>query len=165
MTTKLPETLSEQEVLQIIKATNKRHHKLAFILGFYQGMRVSEIVKLQKENIDRGQKLIRIKEAKGKKDRNIPIIPEAMKYLKYLPIGCGVRALEIAFKNAVSKAKIDRDVHFHTLRHSCATWLLNVKKWDSRYVQVFLGHASLETTQIYTHVNPQNLVDKAWGNE
>lgn len=163
MRRKIPETLTEEEFLQVIKATKKLHHKVAFSLGFYQGMRISEIVKLKVEDIDKGQKIIRIKQGKGGKDRNIPILKEMWKGLKHIPVSCGVRALQIAFKNAVKKAKVNKDLHFHCLRHSCGTWLLNVKGWDTRLVQQFLGHAKLDTTQIYTHVTPKDLVDKVWG--
>ena len=159
---KLPETLNEDEFLQVLKTTRKKHHKVAFMLGFYQGMRISEVVKLQPKDIDKNQKLIRIKEGKGKKDRNIPIMPEMFRHFREIPMKCGVRALEYAFKNSLKKAKIKEHLYFHSLRHSCATWLLNVKKWDIRYVQIFLGHSRLSTTQIYTHVSPQQLIDKAW---
>jgi integrase/recombinase XerD len=160
---KLPETLTEPEFEQLIKATLKTHHKAAFALGFYQGMRVSEIVNLKQEHIDEGQHIIRIKQGKGGKDRNIPIAPKMLKGLKHVPIGCGVRSLEIAFKSTLKRAGINKDLHFHSLRHSCATHLLNVQKWNIRQVQQFLGHANLNTTQIYTHVSPQDLVDLMWG--
>ena len=158
---KLPETLTEDELQQILKATTKKHHKLAFALGFYQCLRVSEVVNLKPEHIDKGQKIIRIKEGKGQKDRNIPIAPEVLRGLRYLPLNCGVRALQIKFK-AISNKIINKDLHFHCLRHSGATHYLNVKNWNIRQVQQFLGHSSLQTTQIYTHVSPQELVNKMW---
>lgn len=159
---KLPETMTEAEFLKVCDAANKKHHKLAFALGFYQGMRVNEIVRLLPEHIDYGQKLIRIKQGKGSKDRNIPIAPQVMKGLKLLPIGCGDRALEIAFKNAVKKSGINRDLHFHNLRHSSATYYLSVRKWDSAQVQRFLGHSSLQTTQIYLKISPSDLTKLMW---
>ena len=159
---KLPETLTEEEFEALMKSTLKPHHKAAFALGFYQGMRVSEIVNLKPEHIDEGQRIIRIKQGKGGKDRNIPIAPKMLKGLKFVPIGCGVRSLQIAFKSSLKRAKIAKDLHFHSLRHSCATHLLNVQKWNIRQVQQFLGHANLNTTQIYTHVSPQDLVDLMW---
>lgn len=159
---KIPETMSEDDVITILNVVKKPHHKLAIALGFYQAMRVSEVVKLKPEDIDYGQKIIRIKDAKGKKDRNIPIAPQVQRGLKNnLPIKCGIRALEIMFKK-ISKKVLNRDLHFHSLRHSGATYYLNEKKWDSRQVQVFLGHNSLQTTQIYCHVRPQDLVDLMW---
>ena len=159
---KLPETLDEAELFKILKVTKQEHHKLAFALGFYQAMRISEIVNLKPENIDFGQKLIRIKQGKGDKDRNIPIAPQLIRKIKNLPIQCGVRALEIAFKRSLGKTNIKKDLHFHSLRHGGATYYLNVHKWDIRHVQVFLGHSRLDTTQIYVHVTPKDLIDKMW---
>ena len=161
MARKLPETITEEEFLKLLKAVKKKHHKLAFILGFYGCMRVSEIVNLKPEDVDRGQRLIRIKQAKGKKDRNIPIPPQAVRGLSLLPIKCGVRALEIAFKN-YSRKVLKKDLHFHTLRHSGATYYLNKKGWSTRQVQQLLGHSKIQTTEIYTHVTPQDLIDKMW---
>ena len=161
MPRKLPTTLDENEVKQILKATKKKHHALAFALGFYQAMRVGEIVKLMPEDIDKGMKLIKIKNAKGGKDRNIPLPPQAIRGLNHIPLKCGIRALEIAFKN-YGKSVLNKDVHFHTLRHSGATHYLNKKKWSTRQVQQLLGHSKIQTTEIYTHVTPQDLIEKMW---
>jgi site-specific recombinase XerD len=169
---KIPDTISEEELIKIVTSKKiKRHHKLSFLLGFYQSMRVSEVVKLRAEYIKTNQHIIQIKQAKGSKDRDIPIIkpikmkPLTMVYaLNHLPIGCGVRALEIAIKN-YGKKILNKDIHFHTLRHSGATWLLNKKKWDIRKVQQFLGHEDIKTTQIYLHVGSQDLVDMEWNDE
>ena len=60
MARKLPETITEEEFLKLLKAVKKKHHKLAFILGFYGCMRVSEIVNLKPEDVDRGQRLITV---------------------------------------------------------------------------------------------------------
>jgi len=161
MVRKIPDIITEEEIVRILKATKKQHHRLAFALGFFQAMRISEIVNLKPENVDRGQKLIRIKQAKGGKDRNIPIAPQVMKGLKHLPIKIGTRALQIAFKKK-GKEVLGKDLHFHLLRHSGATYYLNKRKWNIRQVQVFLGHSKLSSTEIYTHVNPTDLVDKMW---
>lgn len=159
---KIPDTITEEELLKVLKATKKNHHKLAYALGFWQAMRISEIVNLRKENIDLGRNLVIIKEAKGKKDRNIPIAPETRRYLKHLPMKCGIRALEIAFKK-ICKKVLDKDMKFHGLRHSGATHYLNVKGWNIRIVQQFLGHSRLDTTQIYTHVSPQDMHKAMYG--
>lgn len=158
---KLPETITEEELISILKATKLKHHRIAFALGFYQGMRISEIVNLKKENIDKSQRIIRIKDAKGHKDRNLPIAPQVFRGLTSIPIHCGIRALQIAFKKK-GKEVLNRDLHFHLLRHSGATHYLK-KGWNIREVQQFLGHSRLETTQIYTHVSPQDLMEKMWG--
>jgi integrase/recombinase XerD len=165
---KLPQTITEEEFVKVIKKVRKNHHKAAFILGFYQGLRVSEVINLKPENIRFNEHIIEIKQAKGKKDRHIPIVKPLLmgeqtviRALRRVPITCSIRALQISFKGYVNKV-LKRDLHFHTLRHGSATWLLNKKKWDSRQVQRFLGHSRLETVQIYTHVSPQDLVDLEW---
>lgn len=167
---KLPETISEEELIKILKATKKDNHKLAFMLGFYEAMRISEVVKLKPEHIEKSKHLIHIKEAKGKKDRDIPVVkplklnPQSvLRALNKLPVGCGERSLEIAFKNKCKKV-LGRDLHFHTLRHSGATWLLQKKKWNLRQVQFFLGHSKISVTEIYTHVGAGDLIDLEWEN-
>ncbi len=161
MPLKIPETITEEEFLKLIKEVKKKHHKLAFMLGFYACMRISEIVNLKQENIDRGQRIIRIKQAKGKKDRNIPIPPQLVRGLSHIPLKCGVRALEISFKGYCRKV-LNKDLHFHSLRHSGATHYLNKKKWSTRQVQQLLGHSKIQTTEIYTHVTPQVLIERMW---
>ena len=158
---KIPDIISEEELIKILKITKKKHHKLAFVLGFYACMRVSEITKLRPENLDKGRKLIMIKEAKFNKDRNIPIPPQAMRGLSNIPLKCGIRALQIAIKK-YGKAAIEKNIHFHTLRHSGATHYLVKKRWSLRHIQRFLGHASLQSTQIYTHVTTEDLVERMW---
>ncbi len=161
MSFKIPNTITEKEFISLIKSTKKKHHRISFILGFYGCMRVSEVVNLRKEDIDRGQRIIRIKEAKGKKDRNIPIPPQAVRGLSHIPIKCGIRALQTSIHNYGLKI-LKKDIHFHTLRHSGATYYINEKKWSTRQVQQLLGHSKVQTTEIYTHVTPQNLIDRMW---
>lgn len=87
---------------------------------------------------------------------------------KYLPVGSdkskdrGIRALQIAFKKKVFEVLGRTDVHFHTLRHSGITHYLTKKKWNSLEVQRLAGHSKVSITEIYTHINPQNLVDRMW---
>jgi integrase/recombinase XerD len=159
--TKLPEIISEEELIKVLEATKKQHHKISFALGFYCCMRISEIVKLTPEAIDKNLKLIWVKQGKGSKDRKIPIAPEVMKGLKYIPIKCGVRALQIKFKE-ISQKVLGKDLHFHCLRHSGITHYLVKKRWSSLEVQRLAGHSRITTTQIYTHINPQDLVSRMW---
>lgn len=165
---KIPQVITEEELLEVVNQTDNPKHKLAFLIGFYQAMRISEVVNLKLEHIDKNSKMIHIKQAKGSKDRDIPIArPLKIKSNSYLhalnklPVGLGVRALQIAFKQK-AKDVLNKDLHFHTLRHSGATWLLNKHKWDIRRVQRYLGHSKIQTTEIYSHVSPQDLVDLMW---
>jgi len=158
---KLPKTIEEGELITLLKATRKPHHKIAFALGFYQCMRISEIVNLRAEDVDMSRKLLYIKQAKGHKDRHIPIAPEVVRGLKHIPIGIGIRALQIAFKNKAKKI-LKKDLHFHLLRHSGITHYLTKKKWNTSQVQQLAGHSKIQTTQIYTHINPTHLVEQMW---
>lgn len=154
---KLPKTMSEKTFKEGLKGVLKNNHKIAFMLGFYQCMRVSEIVKLRPEDIDRNRGFIHILDAKGGKDRDIPIMPPVERGLRFLPVKVGCRALQKALKKHWPEHK------FHDLRHSGATYYVNEKRVDTRLIQQLLGHARLDTTQIYTHITPDNL--KAGFNE
>jgi len=84
-----------------------------------------------------------------------------MKGLRHLPIKCGIRALEIKFKENAKKI-LNKDLHFHCLRHSGITHYLTKKRWSSLEVQRMAGHSKIATTQIYTHINPHDLVNRMW---
>lgn len=160
---RLPVVLTEDEFVLVMRKTVLQRHKLAFLLGFYDCMRVSEIVSLKREHVDSGQRIIRVVQGKGGKDRNIPIAPQVWKVLRRtkLPLGIGVRALQRAFKRALKASGVTKDAHFHTLRHSGATFYLN-NGWNIRMVQQLLGHSRLDTTAIYTHISPNDMVKKMW---
>lgn len=153
---KLPETITEQEFQNIIKGTKKLKLKAAFILGFYCCMRVSDVVNLQRTDVNAATGFIHIKQSKGKKDRDIPLMPEAVHYIRYLPIGISRQGLHKSIKSKAKKI-LHKDIYFHTLRHSGASYYLNERSIDIRFIQQLLGHASISTTQIYTHVNPIQL--------
>jgi len=160
---KIPDIITKEEFDKIVLRVKDKERRLAFILGFYQAMRISEVINLNPEDINKQTKLIHIRQGKGGKDRKIPIAPEVMAGLKYLPIGVGIRALQVSFKKYAEEV-LGKNIHFHTLRHSGATYYLNKKKWDLRSVQRFLGHSKIETTTIYTHVSPEDLVNRMWDN-
>lgn len=162
MSLRLPEIITEEELIKILKFVKKKHHAFAFACGFYECMRVSEIVKLQPEDVHFNTKLIHIKQAKGHKDRMIPIAPEIQSGLRsQLPIKCGIRALQIAFKS-YCKQVLGKALHFHCLRHSGITHYLTAKGWSSLEVQRLAGHSKISTTEIYTHIRPENLVNRMW---
>ncbi len=157
---KLPEIINETDFINIIKKVQDKKLKLAFMLGFYEGMRVSEVIKLQLEDVDRVSGFLHIKNAKGGKDRQIPIMPPVEQGLKHLPMKIGIRQLQKRFKQ-----HFPSNLHFHSLRHSGASYYLNDKKVGIRSIQQLLGHSRLDTTQIYTHINPQQLKEdftKIW---
>lgn len=167
---KIPEIITEKELFDIVKATTLKHHKTAWLLGFYQAMRISEVVHIRPEDVDLNQKIIRIKShgdwhPKFGKERNIPISPKIFKGLKNkLPILCKERALQMKFRK-LGKEVLGKELKFHCLRHSGATHYLNIEKWNLRQVQVFLGHSSVAITEIYTHVKPQDLMNVMWGED
>lgn len=161
MALKLPDTITEEDLMKVLKITKLPHHRTAFVLGFYECMRISEIVNLTEQDVDRVLKLLYLKQAKGHKDRNIPIAPEVMKYLKHIPVKCGIRALQIAWNQKTKKA-LGNSRNFHILRHSGITHYLVKKKWNSLQVQRLAGHSKIATTQIYTHINPTDLVEAMW---
>jgi integrase len=152
------QTITEDELKQIVAGTPTPHHQLAFMLGFYQCMNISEIIKLKPEDLDNGQKLIRINKPNGK-NRNITIQKQVRKYLRYLPIPCGPRSLEIAFK-AISRRVLNKDTSFRTLRRSGAMRRLNAYELNPvtkqhepsnlRALQIFLGHSSIGNTKRLT---------------
>lgn len=168
---KIPKTITEEELIKILLATKNKQHKTAYTIAFYQALRVGEVVKLKPENIKKDQHIIEIVQSKGAKDRNITIVKPLQVTLKTifmafdnLPLKIGIRALQIAFKKK-AKEVLNKDLHFHCLRHSGASWLLNKKKWDVRQVQQFLGHSKIQTTEIYTHVSPKDLIELEWGEQ
>jgi integrase/recombinase XerD len=169
MPLKIPVVITHEEFLSIIndpEVKKKTKNRIAYILAFYQCLRISEVVKLKATDYEPNTKLIHIKQAKGKKDRIIPISPMCVKAIKYLPLGTeakdkGIRALQYAFKKD-GRRILGKDLHPHILRHSGATYYLNTKKWDIRQLQRFLGHSDIKITQVYTHVNPEDLIKLMW---
>jgi len=177
MQQKLPEVITEEELKRILEGTKNKKHRLAFALGFYEALRVSEVACLLPQHVNRELKLLLIKGSdvsKGKKgakrgkDRNIPIAPEIIAGLKILPVGSskakdqGVRALQYAFKKKLKQVLKRDDLSFHSLRHSGITHYLTKKKWSSLEVQRLAGHSKVSITEIYTHINPENLVSRMW---
>jgi integrase/recombinase XerD len=165
---KLPNVLSKEEVKAILGSLNNIKHKTMLSLVYSCGLRCGEVLCLKPGDIDSQRRLILIKQAKGKKDRIVPLSDKILKLLRdywlifkpevYLFEGqkageaYDVRSLQQVLKQAVFKAGIQKPVTLHWLRHSYATHLLE-NGTDLRYIQEILGHKSSKTTEIYTHVS------------
>ena len=162
----LPKVLSKKEIKKIFKAAKNSKHLLMLQLSYGMGLRVSEIVNLKISDINSYDMLVHIQGAKGKKDRytNLPqsvlhLLREYYKefrpklYLFEGQIGgkYSTRSVQMVFKNAMIDAKITKKVGIHGLRHSYATHLLELGA-DIRFIQELLGHNSIKTTQVYTHI-------------
>jgi len=167
--TKIPTTLSKQEIKKLINEIKTEKSKLMISLIYACGFRVSELINLKISNLNFPEKIGHIKQAKGNKDRifNIPEFliedlqhqAEKQKDKEYLFTGrngkLSTRNLQKIVSSAAQRAKLN-GVHCHTLRHSFATHLLE-NGVDIRKIQELLGHSDLSTTQIYTHVSTEEL--------
>ncbi|MBC5838767.1 tyrosine-type recombinase/integrase [Flavobacterium muglaense] len=165
---KLPAVLTMEECLEIFRAVDNPKHKLLLLIGYGAGLRVSEIVTLEWRDILFSEHKIHIKNAKGKKDRMVMLpysIVNSLEIYKKLyepnkyvfegqfagePYSTG--SARSVMRQALKKSGLEKKATVHTLRHSFATHLLE-SGTDIRYIQKFLGHASIKTTTIYTHVS------------
>lgn len=161
----LPIEVDEKEFAAIIEITKQMHHKIAFLLGWGSGLRISEVVNLKPGDIrlESKPRQIRINMGKNSKDRIVPI-PKAFKksHLKYIPIKCGVRALQKAFIMYSEKAGVKKDkpkVHFHSLRHGFATQCIR-KGMSLPVLKILLGHEDIQTTAIYINLVPEEALNE-----
>jgi site-specific recombinase XerD len=163
----LPTVLSKEEIaLMIKKTTNLKHHFLISLM-YSAGLRVSEAVTIRMKDFDLDRNMIVVRQGKGRKDRctilSEKLVPTLKKQLSlkkstdYLftgALGKGhltAMSAEKIVKKSAEAAGICKNVTCHALRHSFATHLLE-SGTNIRYIQELLGHARLETTQIYTKV-------------
>lgn len=156
---KLPVAVTEEEFTLIIKKTLKIHHKVAFLLGYGSGMRISEITNLLPEHINIQERNILIVQGKGGKDRIVPLAKGfKQEHIKHIPMKCGVRSLERAFKSTCSRAGIletKPTIHFHSLRHGFATRLVS-QGVPIHHIRTLMGHSNIATTNIYLEANPKD---------
>ena len=168
----LPIVLNAGEVLALFDACTNIKHRLILTIIYSAGLRVSEAVTLKMSDIDMERDMIYIKSAKGKKDRYTVLsgsVPDIMKeYIHfYKPTDwlfqgannqthITIRSVQKIMQKALVKAGIRKDASVHTLRHSFATHLLE-QGTDIRYIQKLLGHSSVVTTSIYTHVSNKDI--------
>jgi len=172
----LPKFVSENEMVELIEAppsdtiAGKRDHAI-FETLYSTGIRVSELVGINVENVDLISQLVKVM-GKGKKERLVPVGQKAISAIRdYLAARKstsralflnknGTRLTDRSVRNIINKHLVKTSVRSkvspHVLRHSFATHLLN-RGADLRSVQELLGHVNLSTTQIYTHVTTERL--------
>jgi len=169
---KLPNVLSKEEVKQLLDAAKNIKHKAMLGLIYSCGLRCGELLRLKPEHVDSLRNLLIVKQAKGRKDRVVPLSKKTIDLLReynqkhktevYLFEGWNAgepydeRSLQNVLKQNTAKAGILKPVTLHWLRHSYATHLLEAGT-NLRYIQEILGHSNPKTTQIYTHVSTQGL--------
>lgn len=168
----LPNVLSKEEIKLILNAHSNIKHKTMLSLIYSCGLRCGELLALQPVHIDSIRNIVLLKNAKGKKDRIVPLSSKILEMLRdyykvykpktYLFEGqikgqpYDDRSLQQVLKQSVKKAGITKPVTLHWLRHSYATHLLE-SGTDLRYIQELLGHNSSKTTEIYTHVSTKSI--------
>ncbi|MEM0351254.1 MAG: site-specific tyrosine recombinase XerD [Archaeoglobaceae archaeon] len=179
---KLPDFLNEEEVNKLLESPDTStprgiRDRAILELLYATGVRVSELVSLKISNVFLEERMIRVL-GKGNKERIIPYNSTAAKYLElYLymvrpsilkkrgedRVFLNMRGTSLSrvsvwkiLKNYAVKAGITKNIYPHILRHTFATHLLK-NGCDLRTLQIFLGHASLMTTQIYTHLDKEFL--------
>lgn len=164
---KLPNYLTFDEVKKLIEVTHNLKHKSIIMLLYSGGLRLSEVINLKITDIDSNSMTITIRQAKGKKDRQVMLSEHFLIYLRqyyiqYKPsyylfegqnsLQYSGRSIQQIVKESATKSGINKIVSPHVLRHSFATHLLEAGT-DIRYIQELLGHNHLKTTQIYTHIS------------
>lgn len=159
---KLPKVIDQEELLGKIVIIPNLKHKTILTLTYSVGLRVSEIVNLKIADIDSQRMLIYINNAKGRKDRIVPLSESVLKLLRfyytqykpkeYLFNGQNSLKYSISSCQAIYKQYIDTKTSIHNLRHSSFTALLE-NGTNMRLIQRIAGHKNISTTEIYTHVS------------
>ena len=163
---KLPRVIDGDFIKEKLSKIENLKHKAILTLTYSVGLRVSEIVNLKIEDIDSKRMLIHIKNAKGRKDRIVPLSQTVLELLRmyykeykpkeYLFNGQNKNQYSIGSCQQIYKKYIDESSSIHTLRHSSFTSLLE-SGTDLRIIQKIAGHSNVKTTEIYTHVSNQLL--------
>lgn len=168
---RLPVVMNEEEMSRLLAAGSLRDRAL-LETAYATGMRVGEVTRMLVTDLDSQRMVIRVEQGKGRKDRYVKLSPSLLETLRaywreakpklFLFPGVGgnkplcIWAAQKAFGKAKRRAGIQKPVSFHTIRHSVATHLLE-DGVSVRTVQALLGHRSLHTTELYTHVTENYL--------
>ena len=163
---KLPKVIDGEYIKNQLQKIENLKHRTILTLTYSVGLRVSEVVNLKIEDVDSKRMLIHIKNAKGRKDRIVPLSQTVLELLReyfkqyrpkeYMFNGQTTLRYSIGSCQAIYKKYIDSNSSIHTLRHSSFTNLLE-NGTDLRIIQKIAGHSSSKTTEIYTHVSNQML--------
>lgn len=171
----LPKVLGEHELERLFRAVPYLKHKTILLTAFSCGLRVGEVIRLRIKDIDSERMQVFIERSKGKKDRYVnlsalllDVLRQYMRLHKPTPknylfegkqegMHYSARSAQVIFKRAVRAAGINKDVTFHSLRHSFATHLLE-KGVDIKYIKELLGHFDIKTTERYLHVAREKLI-------
>ena len=168
----LPTVLTKEETKRLFNAIKNPKHRLMIELMYSAGLRVSELLNLKAKDFDENNGWVR----KGKGNRDRPfIVAENLKeriagYINLNKLNdsdflfkgwkksrMSPSTIQAIVKKASKKAKIRKNVHPHTLRHSFATHLIE-NDYNVSDVQSLLGHSSMDTTMIYVHLASPKLL-------
>jgi integrase/recombinase XerD len=172
----IPIVLSPDEVTRMIDATPNLRHRTILMTLYSTGMRRSELCHLRPEDIDKERMVVRIRQGKGGKDREVPLSPKLLEQLRTYYRSVKVRngwmfpslqtrrlnqpitqkAVWHACREATRRAGITKPVHPHTLRHSFATHLFD-NGAELPVIQILLGHSDPRDTMIYLHLATRKL--------
>lgn len=163
----LPVVMNDEEIRRLLAGGVSLRDRALLEMAYATGMRLGEITNLRVTDIDSERMVIRVEQGKGRKDRYVMLSASLLETLRaywrlkkpatiLFPGKSGKEplhptSLQKAFHLARMRARIDKPVSFHTLRHSFATHLLEDGA-NVRTIQSLLGHRSLESTQRYTHL-------------
>lgn len=175
--TKLPVVLTREEVHAVLGNIRVLRHRACLTLIYSCGLRISEAVGMQVSQIDSKRMVVHVQFGKGARDRYVPLPQPTLELLRRhwkthrhptwvfpAPSRGGVResdatrhlpisSVQKVFRPSLKEVGIPKDAHVHTLRHSYATHLLE-EGVDIRIISEYLGHKSLESTLVYTHLTP-----------
>lgn len=169
---KLPVVLSRSEIKRLVTVTDNLKHRAMLMVTYSGGLRVSETAHLKIPDIDSRRMVIRVDQGKGNKDRYTLLSKVAVNqlrryYIQYRPkewlfpgkdgeCPINVSTIQRLFKKSLQKAGIRKPATVHTLRHSFATHTLE-DGTDVFSLKELLGHSSLKTTFIYTHIQRKHI--------